>query len=477
MASLNSRGGFQRPPPDIRGENSEDLTDSVPERPPGRFPAPDRSPDDGIHKGWPQLPATQPLKTLGNALRHQRRAAAAALLACLVIAGGLVVLKPKTYDGTSLLFVDERHNSSQGFDLALQAGELMSHHYLEMATSRVVLQAACQGPDATSIPAGTPCSPTDLAGQVRADTVTGTSEISITVAARSPDAAAALANAIANALVAQDKQQVAQLLAPSKESLDKEQQRLEAAIKVEESHLPPNSSSPNLASLEIQLNDVHSRQLDLQAEQYRLDGNLSVIQPALPPTKPADPDKIRYGVVGLVAGLALALILALTLEYFDDRVREPGDLARAAGTALVLAVPKNGHATDRDLKRHYALAHSSLLAAQPRLRRVLVAASSPRDEADVAAHGLAGAAAEGGQPAVVMGKLDLATRPVGPEELTVIAAPAPEISSRVINVCRYADATILVATAGATRISEAQRTAELLRQAGAEVALGILLSR
>lgn len=454
------------------------MTESVGEHPPGRFPAPDRIGDRGTLARWPPLAATQPIKSLGNALRHQWRPAAIVLLSGLLLAGGLVALKPRSYEATALLFVDERHNSSQGFDLALQAGELMSHHYLEMATSRDVLEAACLGPDASSIPAGTQCSAAALAGKVRADTVRGTTEISITVSARSPTAAAALANAIADALVAQDQKEVAQLLAPTEQYLDSELQRLSDAIKAEKSNLPPGGTSPTLATLQNQYAATYTRRQDAAMEGFRLAGGLSVIETALPPTKPADPDPLRYMVVGLAAGLAAALVAALVLEYFDDRLREPEDLAHAAGTSMAMLVPRsasNGHAANHD--RRYVLAHASLLAAQPHLRRVLVAASSPRDESDAAAHGLAAAAVEGGQQAVVMGKLDLATRPVGPDELTVIAAPAPEVSSRALNVGRHADATVLVATAGATRFSEAQRTAELLRQSGAEVALGILLSR
>ena len=65
-----------------------------------------------------------------------------------------------------------------------------------------------------------------------------------------------------------------------------------------------------------------------------------MVEAAQPPAKPADPDPVRYVLVGLVAGLALALVAVLLLEYFDERVREPEDLARAAGTPLVVMVPR-----------------------------------------------------------------------------------------------------------------------------------------
>ena len=61
------------------------------------------------------------------------------------------------------------------------------------------------------------------------------------------------------------------------------------------------------------------------------------------------------------------------------------------------------------------------------------------------------------------------------DELKVIAAPSPDVSSRALNLAGSTDLAILVATAGRTRFGEARRTAEMLRQAGSEVAVGILL--
>ena len=435
---------------------------------------PDRN---GHHRPFaPSPPGHAPphsVKTLGNALRHRWLIAVMLMLICLVGAFALVVVKPRTYEASALLFVDERHNSSQGFDLALQAAELMSHHYLEMATSREVLQAACSSPDVSSLSPGVGCDPASLAGKVRADTVRGTSLISITVSSSSPTAAATLANAIANALVAQDKQQVAELLAPTKTYLDAELDRLSKAIKDEKSALPAGGSSPALAALESEYSATYARRQDIALEEYRLAGSLSVVEAAQPPAKPADPDPVRYLLVGLVAGLALALVAVLMLEYFDERVREPEDLARAAGTPLVVMVPR---ATRRGAANEpYSLAHAGLLAAQPRLRRVLVAASSPHDHAEVAARGLAAAATEGGQQAFVEGLDDEAPRAGAADELKVIAAPSPDVSSRALNLAGSTDLAILVATAGRTRFGEARRTAEMLRQAGSEVAVGILL--
>src|SRR5207249_876659 len=93
--------------------------------------------------------------------------------------------------------------------------------------------------------------------------------------------------------------------------------------------------------------------------------SLSVVEAAQPPAKPADPDPVRYLLVGLVAGLALALVAVLMLEYFDERVREPEDLARAAGTPLVVMVPRATRRHAANGVQPYSLAHAGGSRAAP----------------------------------------------------------------------------------------------------------------
>lgn len=424
------------------------------------------------------------IKTIGDALRHRRVVLAVIVLACVGLAGALSVVRHKTYEASALLFVDERHNSSQGFDLALQAGELLSHHYIEMATSRQVLEAACASPDVAALPTGTPCSADILVGEVRAGTVKGTSLIAVTADARTPEAAAAIANAVAKGLVAQDAQQVDQLLKPTRDYLDAELKRLDAAISAARQTLansPPNSpkaaaDQAYLSQLQGEYDVDYTRRQDLAVEQFRLNGNLSVIQPAVLPTNPVDPDPLRYLAAGLVAGLILGLLAALILEYLDDRLLEPDQLGRAVGTDLVMYIPKAAQRLP-GAPVPFALGHANLLALNRPFERLLITGASARDPADAVAWDLAAAATEAGQTVVVIPSSTVDRAPFPAPELTLIAAQSPEISSRVMRLAAAGGPAIVVATAGATRFREAQRTAELLRQAGAQVAAAVLVSR
>jgi Mrp family chromosome partitioning ATPase len=213
-------------------------------------------------------------------------------------------------------------------------------------------------------------------------------------------------------------------------------------------------------------------------EEFRLAGNLTVIQAALTPVKAVDPDPVRYVVAGLVLGLVLGLVVVLLVEYFDDRLLDPEQLGRATGTGLVVKVPKpprNARLGDRPAP--FALAHAHLMALQHPFHMLLVTGATARDPADGVASELAAAAAEAGQQVAVIPSdaRDLARR--SPADLTVIAAPSPETSARVVRLAAAGGPVIVVATAGRTRFREAQRTAELLRQAGGQVVAAVLVAR
>src|SRR6184192_4542161 len=75
-------------------------------------------------------------KTIGHAIRHRFYVLIAILALFLIGAGVASVIRPPVYQGTAVLRVDERINASQGFDLALQAGELLSAHFIQSATSQ-----------------------------------------------------------------------------------------------------------------------------------------------------------------------------------------------------------------------------------------------------------------------------------------------------------------------------------------------------
>jgi succinoglycan biosynthesis transport protein ExoP len=70
-------------------------------------------------------------------------------------------------------------------------------------------------------------------------------------------------------------------------------------------------------------------------------GSVRALAPATPPTSPSSPKVVRNTILGAVLGLLLGLGIALLLERFDRRIREPKDLERIYGLPLLGEVPES----------------------------------------------------------------------------------------------------------------------------------------
>jgi succinoglycan biosynthesis transport protein ExoP len=105
------------------------------------------------------------------------------------------------------------------------------------------------------------------------------------------------------------------------------------------------------------LHDVEFRAEQLNAreraaEQAKLKSKLTfsdmtVLDKAFPPVQPAFPKPFIVLPVGIAAGLALGLILALLAEAADRRVRFPVDLEYAAAAPFLGSIDNGGRAKAR----------------------------------------------------------------------------------------------------------------------------------
>jgi uncharacterized protein involved in exopolysaccharide biosynthesis len=70
--------------------------------------------------------------------------------------------------------------------------------------------------------------------------------------------------------------------------------------------------------------------------------NVRVVEDATVPGAPVRPRKARQILMSLVAGLVLALGVALGVEYFDTTLRTPDDVERYLGLPVVAIIPVIG---------------------------------------------------------------------------------------------------------------------------------------
>jgi len=442
-------------------------------------------------------------RTFGDALRH-RGLLLLAIIIAFVLAGGFVSRStPPTYDASARLFLEV--GDTEGAQLSR---EQLGRYFIQLARSRVVLEGVIAELKLSQ------STPEMLAKRVRGEIVRGTGIVAVHAEAPTGSGAASLANAVAKAIIQYYKAEVAGRFKPIREYLDAELVRLDAAIQqVRAEVIPPfnvtaqANHQAQLSALQSQYDAIYSRRQDIALSQGRAQEVTKLLEPAATPLKPSRPDPVLYLAAAVVAGFSVGLLVILLLERFDDRLFSTEDLARAAGTPVVMSAPR---ASRRALSGRqlapYQVARAHLVARRPGTRSVMIAAASTRDRSDYVAAQLGAVAADSGQRVLVVHTESLSGRqlaslngslwttvPVaspndthvamealdelgGRYDFAVLSVGSPDTNPSAFSLARSADLAVLVATAGVTRFADARRAAEALRQAGIDLVACFLLS-
>ena len=448
---------------------------------------------------------------------HRHRIILAIAGVSVLAAGAFSVLLPKTYEATAVIYLDTARTATD-FDAGIAAGDLLQHDFIVSANSRPTLQEACTTPGITCSASDLVAPETTIGKLVTASVYRGTSELAVSAKGRTPEDAAALANAVAQATIDQDAAEVIRLYQPAKDNLNKQLAKLASDMDAEQKALaasPPGSSTAAaheaaLTRLQNAYTLAMTRLMDLSQRQDRLTNVATIVQPALPPSKPESPNLLLYVGAAVVAGLCVGVFIALLIERFDDRIFSAEALAKAAAIPPAFVTHDVQWLLFPRTKKAYSLALANMMARSPEaLHAVLVVAASGRDHSDPVAGGLGAVAAGAGQRVTVMGfdgqARDAAFRPEEVAGVTTISMPAalsqspagvsrlqgvqglkdgefvlmsvpsPDVSPAALALGRSVKYSILVATDGVTHFGDARRTADLLRESGVDVLAGMLV--
>jgi polysaccharide biosynthesis transport protein len=83
------------------------------------------------------------------------------------------------------------------------------------------------------------------------------------------------------------------------------------------------------------INGLHQTRLESQATQ----GNATLLEAAVPPTRPSSPNQALILAVSVFVGTVLGILAGLVRELFDRRIRTDVQLATLAGQPLLCTVP------------------------------------------------------------------------------------------------------------------------------------------
>ncbi|TMD07981.1 MAG: hypothetical protein E6J02_06040 [Chloroflexi bacterium] len=418
------------------------------------------------------MPELRRVRSIGEAIHHRRLLIAATVMAFL-LAGALIVrVTPPTYQADAELNVD-----TSNLDPALDASPgLIPRYYAQLATSPRILKRA-------AVSLGIPVD-RRLLDQVQAEAIQSTPVVVIHAQASSGPRAASIANAVAKAVVDQNRED--QTAHPSDAT---------AYLANQLAQLDGSGGAP---ADPVHRRGVYDALQQQRVAQARSADRVALSQAAVVPSRPRWPDPVRYLLVALLAGMAVALLGALFLEQLDDRLFTTEALALAAGTRLAVGVdrPRPGAPPGPPV---FTLAKRRIVAPSLCSRTVLVVAASASDRAAGVAGALGRAAWDEGDSVLVVnseGEESFGDEADGParllsrtpeqllslteasfgQTLTLVAVPSPREAPMAATLARRTDGAILVATARRTRASEVRRTATALRAAGVVPLAAFLLA-
>jgi len=163
------------------------------------------------------------------------------------------------------------------------------------------------------------------AGSAQATPATGSDFIAISTKARSPRAAATLANTYAQVYL---EQQDAGYLKAVKTALASQRKQLKAARKI------PGPTS------QIQAQPIGEHINQLEADLAAGGNGYKQIDPAVAGGAPLSPAPKKNAIFGFALGILLAAIAAYTLSRFDRRLRSLADIEAAFDMQILTALPR-----------------------------------------------------------------------------------------------------------------------------------------
>jgi len=251
---------------------------------------------------------------------------------------------PRIYQATTTVMVGTSLQKANPTNQDLYISEQLAQTYAGMVRRRPILQGAANA-------LGLPFIPSE--GNVSARNVPGTQLLEIQVRDTDPERAAALSDAIAQQLILQspaesgEDQSRQAFVQTQLERLETNIQGTEVEIQDEQAKLDAANSAraiqqyqANISALQQKLASYQSTYASMLLTVQGGSNYITIIEPAITPTKPISPKVLET--VGLAAaiGLVLALGGAFLIEYMDDTIKSPDDVMRAVELPTLGAISR-----------------------------------------------------------------------------------------------------------------------------------------
>ena len=267
------------------------------------------------------------------------------LVASTVLAGvaayAASTVLPKTYEAKATLIVGQSLTAANPDYNQLLVSQRLSTTYAAIVTTRPILEDVI-----ARLQLGV--SPDALAEQVRADAALDSTLLTITAGDVDPLRAAAVANALAEQLVAASpdiegretefETFVKAELSAVQTQIEAEQARVEVLLGMPERTADQDADLLALEGRLTTLRSTYAMLLSFVSDASA--GVLTVIEPAVAPTEPVWPRPLLNALLAAALGFILATGLAFVVEYLDDSIKDPDAIREAANLSTLGTIAK-----------------------------------------------------------------------------------------------------------------------------------------
>jgi non-specific protein-tyrosine kinase len=252
-------------------------------------------------------------------------------------------MQQKLYESDATLIVGESLTAANPDYNQLLASQRLSKTYATVATTRPLLTRVIDKVGLT----GT-VTPDELAKKVRASAALDSTLLTITAQDPDPARAAAIANAMAEELIAASPNLQGPQLDIT-ESVQKDLDATQSLISSTQAEVERLASLPNRTAAEdASLNSLQGRLVTLRQTYATLlsflsndsSNFLSVVEPAVPAEVPVSPRPLLSLLLGALIGLMIAVAVLFIAEYLDDTVKSSGDVQELLGLPTLGAISR-----------------------------------------------------------------------------------------------------------------------------------------
>ncbi len=344
------------------------------------------------------------------------------VVTCVLAAAAALVVsnyQQKIYEAKATLIVGQALSAANPDYTQILVAQNLSTTYAAIAKTVPILERLIKDLELAT-------SPEELAGRLRIEAPKDSTLLTITAEDTDPARAAALANALAEQLIAvspaiQSRDDAFQRsiqadLEATQGLIKATQARVQALMELDDRTAEQEAELEALEGRLVSLRSTYATLLSFSSE----DANnlLTVIEPAGTPTSPVSPRPLLNALLAAAVGLLVVFGIAFLVEQLDDSIKDPDAVQDVAGLSTLGTIEQMP--SHRGRKEVYQLAailypHSRAAEAYRALRAnvefasvdapvrtLLVTSAAPREGKTVTASNLAAVFAQAGRTVLLV---------------------------------------------------------------------------